>query len=76
MPPSATDLKQYDGEMIRELQQKVIEAERAYVATVSLKPWEILAHACGHICNRVMSAGDVQAWFLLKERIDLMLLED
>ena len=33
-----------------------------------LEPWEILAHAALHLCAHVMEAGDIHAWWMLKDQ--------
>jgi hypothetical protein len=37
---------------------------------IESEPWEILAHACYHLCAHVMERGDVQAWNLMRSICD------
>jgi hypothetical protein len=37
------------------------------------EPWQILAHACNHLCGHVMERGDVQAWYLMADLCDELL---
>ena len=54
---------QYTGNMIPAL---MAVASRVRQSSVDrMDPWPILTAARLHICGHVMTAGDVQAWYLL-----------
>lgn len=59
---------QHSGTVIRDLIEHVYGAPQPRRSSVdSGDPWLILVEARTHLCAHVLTAGDVQAWFLMGE---------
>lgn len=62
MPPSPQHIaEQYSGTLIRDIESQVCRVESG------LDPRIYLADVLSHLADKVMDAGDVQAWYLLRD---------
>ena len=65
---------QYSGTLIADLQALTAKYSRS--SSVDEKQgWKILVEARLHLCDRVMEAGDVQAWWILAELQDELIYQ-